>query len=234
MRVLGAALAILLLSLLASPALAQQPLLSIPLSSKPAEGAARLKPLHFPKIDARTSYTLSPEGLRAVANKSASGLIAPFRANVCPGVRLSWRWKIEQAPTGSGAPGKDGDDYAARMVAVFDYDPELYKWWERLARLLLSKEYKQLVPGAALEYVWSPAREPGARWDNPYTDKAKMIAVEGTPGKWSTHEADLCADYRKAFGREPPELVGIFLMSDADNSKSTARAVYGDVGVVGE
>ncbi|MCB0219425.1 MAG: DUF3047 domain-containing protein [Chrysiogenetes bacterium] len=223
------ALALLFLSL--APAAAQQPLLSLPLSSKPAEGAARLKPLHFPKIDAHTSYTLSPEGLRAVANASASGLIAPFRTEVCPGVRLSWRWKIERAPTGSGAPGKDGDDYAARMAAVFDYDPELYKWWERLARILLSKEYKELVPGAALEYVWSPAREPGARWDNPYTDKAKMIAVEGAAGEWSAHEADLCADYRKAFGREPPELVGIFLMSDADNSQSAARAVYGDVGV---
>ncbi|MCB0219336.1 MAG: hypothetical protein KDH09_06535, partial [Chrysiogenetes bacterium] len=58
----------------AAPARAQEPLLSLPLSSKPAEGAARLKPLHFPKIDARTSYTLSPEGLRAVANASASGL----------------------------------------------------------------------------------------------------------------------------------------------------------------
>lgn len=216
----------------AAGAHAQEPLARWPLSSNPAQALGRFEPLTFPKTPEHTRYLVTDEGVRAVAEGGASGLMARFEAAPCPALTLRWRWKIEQAPENSGAPGKGGDDYAARMVAVFDYDPALYQWWERLARLLVSEKFKSKIPGAALEYVWAPTRKSGARWDNPYTAKAKMIAVSGKPGAWSEHTADLCADYRRAFGRAPTKLVGIFLMSDADNSKSTARAVFGDVELV--
>ena len=48
-------------------------------------------------------------------------------------------------------------------------------------------------------------------------------------GQWVTAERDIVADYRRAFGTEPPPIVGIAIMSDSDNTGESARAWYGDV-----
>ena len=37
------------------------------------------------------------------------------------------------------------------------------------------------------------------------------------------------ADYREAFGEEPPPVVGIAIMSDSDNTGEKATAWYGDI-----
>ncbi|MEP1705203.1 MAG: DUF3047 domain-containing protein, partial [Marinobacter sp.] len=51
-------------------------------------------------------------------------------------------------------------------------------------------------------------------------------------GEWVTVERDIVADYRKAFDREPPKLVGVAIMSDSDNTGASATAWYGDVSLV--
>ena len=37
-------------------------------------------------------------------------------------------------------------------------------------------------------------------------------------GKWQPEKADLAADFRRAFGREPGPLVGIAISSDSDDT----------------
>ncbi|MDX1801592.1 MAG: DUF3047 domain-containing protein, partial [Marinobacter sp.] len=36
-------------------------------------------------------------------------------------------------------------------------------------------------------------------------------------------------DYRRAFGKAPPPIVGIGIMSDSDNTGESATAWYGDI-----
>jgi hypothetical protein len=43
------------------------------------------------------------------------------------------------------------------------------------------------------------------------------------------HQRDLTADYIKAYGYAPGNLIGIALMTDTDNTKSQTRAYYGDI-----
>jgi hypothetical protein len=43
------------------------------------------------------------------------------------------------------------------------------------------------------------------------------------------YERDIRADYRKAFGEEPGRLIAVGIMTDTDNTKSTAQAWYGPV-----
>lgn len=67
---------------------------------------------------------------------------------------------------------------------------------------------------------------------NPFTDDTMMIAVnsgEKELGQWVTVERDIVADYRAAFGEDPPPLVGVAIMSDTDNTGEMARAWYGDI-----
>ena len=47
------------------------------------------------------------------------------------------------------------------------------------------------------------------------------------------HERDIASDYRRAFGEEPGALTSIALMTDSDNTRSTTRAYYGEVRLVG-
>jgi hypothetical protein len=59
-----------------------------------------------------------------------------------------------------------------------------------------------------------------------------MIVVQngGTKsGQWGSQSLDLVADYRKVFGRQPPDIIGIALMADTDNTGEQAPAYYGDI-----
>ena len=58
------------------------------------------------------------------------------------------------------------------------------------------------------------------------------IVVEGGRarlGQWLAYERDVVADYRAAFGEDPPPISGVAIMTDADNTGDRASAWFGDV-----
>ena len=52
--------------------------------------------------------------------------------------------------------------------------------------------------------------------------------------QWLDYERDIRADYERAFGEAPGALVGIGIMSDSDNTRSTTQAWYGPVRLDGQ
>ena len=48
-------------------------------------------------------------------------------------------------------------------------------------------------------------------------------------GRWRDAERNVLEDFRRAFGREPPLLNGVALMTDSDNTGGRATAFYGDL-----
>jgi hypothetical protein len=48
-------------------------------------------------------------------------------------------------------------------------------------------------------------------------------------GSWLSYTRDIRADFEKAFGETPGALLGVGLMTDTDNTRSTTRAWYGKV-----
>ena len=50
-------------------------------------------------------------------------------------------------------------------------------------------------------------------------------------GQWRHHRRNLREDFIRAFGEEPGDLVAVAVMTDADNTKSLARAWYGPIKV---
>ena len=98
----------------------------------------------------------------------------------------------------------------------------------RLARSLHGVE----IPAAALNYVWDNRYPIGTIQPNAYTDRARLIVVESgdaKAGQWVTETRDIAQDFRAAFGEEPPDVVGIALAPDTDNTGETATAWYGDI-----
>jgi hypothetical protein len=44
-----------------------------------------------------------------------------------------------------------------------------------------------------------------------------------------SHEADLAADFRRAFGVEPPAVSAVIVSADTDNTGETTESYFGDI-----
>jgi len=197
------------------------------------------EPMEFPKIDRHSRYQLTDDNgeqvVKATTDNSASGLIA--RVSVEPGdsLILRWRWKVSNVYEQGNARKKEGDDYPARIYVAFEFEPDEAGFFERAKRKTVEVVFGEELPGNALNYIWANRLPVGEIVANPFTDTTMMVAVNsGTAntGEWVTVERDIVADYRKAFDREPPKLVGVAIMSDSDNTGASATAWYGDVRLV--
>lgn len=194
------------------------------------------EPLEFPKIEQHSQYELVREDgtqvVKATTSGGASGLIA--RLNVKPenSRMLSWRWKVSNVFEKGDAREKSGDDYPARIYVAFEFQPDKAGFFERAKRKTVELLFGEELPGNALNYIWANTLPVGEFIANPYTDKTVMVAVNSgskNVGKWVSIERNLVADYRQAFGENPPPIRGIAIMSDSDNTGEQARAWYGDI-----
>jgi len=163
-----------------------------------------------------TDYRLVKEDSRTVvkatSHDSASGMIRKIRFQPSKHRYLRWSWKIADTIKGGDEKAKGGDDYAARVYIVF---PGKFFWQMK-----------------AVNYIWANKLPIGEFVSSPYAADSKMVAVEsgnGKAGQWVTETRDLLADYRRIFGTDPHEAEAIAIMTDTDNTGSSAEAWFGDI-----
>lgn len=189
----------------------------------------------LPGIRRHTRYSLVRDGdavvLRADAEASMAGVAHPLKLDVRAHPVIEWRWKILNLLTKSDIATKGGDDYPARVYVLFDYDIRKLPFSVR-ARIRLARLYGADVPLAALCYVWDGKAAAGTSVWSAYTDRVRMIVAESggaNLGKWVTIRRDVAADFRAAFGEDPPAISGVVLATDTDNTGESATAFYGDI-----
>lgn len=215
---------------------ADTPLLT-PFSSA-AVGAALPAPWKqtaLPGVASHTEYALVRDGdavvLRAEAQASMSGVAHPLRLDVRAYPLIEWRWKVISLLKKSDIATKAGDDYPARVYVLFDYDIRKLPFSLR-AKIRLSRLAGADVPLAALCYVWDGKAAVGTSVWSAYTDRVRVIVAESGAanlGKWVTMRRDVVADFRTAFGEEPPAISGVVLATDTDNTGESTTAFYGDI-----
>ena len=172
-------------------------------------------------------YTVETEQkntyLSAKSVEACSGLF--YRISFDPKTlpMISWNWKVAQFPDKSTTRGpvetKKGwiekDDYAARVYIIF---PSL-----------------NFNKTKSIEYIWDEELPEETITTSPYFKNIKLIVVESgrkNMNKWVLEERNIYEDYKKAFGKAPSRNVGaIALMTDTDNTLSTAEALYKDIKV---
>ncbi|MDI9243816.1 DUF3047 domain-containing protein [Marinobacter sp. CHS3-4] len=225
----------MLLFLHPTPALTSDELFLAPFSTLQSL-APDWEVLKFPNIDRMTRYQLVQDSgqqvVKAWTDNSASGLIARVQIEPGDSLVLRWRWKVSSVYQEGNARSKDGDDYPARIYVAFEFEPNNASFFERAKRKAAALVFGEELPGNALNYIWANQLAKGTVMANAYTDTTQMIAVESGQsrvGQWVTEERDIVADYRQAFGSEPPRIVGVAIMSDSDNTGEAATAWYGDV-----
>ena len=188
--------------------------------------------LTFRRIARHTEYrTVDDDGktvVRADADASASGLIFRLSADARSRGMLHWRWKVSGTVPSSDPTRKSGDDYAARVYVTFEHPAGQVGMLERAARAMYGGD----LPHSGLNYIWATAGPVGRIVPNAYTERLRMLVVESGQdkvGRWVDEERDVYADYRRAFGSEPPPISGIAVMTDTDDTGGRATAFYGDV-----
>jgi uncharacterized protein YceK len=172
------------------------------------------------------------DAVMASADGSASMLRQQMRVPADQLQKVRFSWKVPQLIVNSDLALREGDDSPVRVVLAFEGDRS--KWSSKnamlseLTRVLTGEE----MPYATLMYVWSNQHVPESIVLNPRTDRIRKLVVESGPQKlkqWLDYERNIKADFERAFGEAPGALVGIALMTDTDNTRSSATAYYGPV-----
>ncbi|MEN8140864.1 MAG: DUF3047 domain-containing protein [Thermodesulfobacteriota bacterium] len=194
------------------------------------------QPFTFADHERATTYSPIVEGgkgvIKAESQAAASALVRKIRINPRSHPRLAWRWKVKEVVAAGALNSRARDDFAARLYVTFAYDPEQLNFWQRLKFNAIKLIYGEYPPSATLNYIWANKAAKGLITASPYTSRVKMIVVESGndhAGRWRQAERDILADYRQAFGRRPPAISGVGIMTDTDNTGSEATAWYGDI-----
>ena len=194
------------------------------------------KPLTFKKIERHTAYALVKEDhtevVKAVAEASASGLVREIKINPKEYPILQWSWKVSNILKKGDVHRKEGDDYPARLYITFEYDASQLGFFEKTKYEMIKLLYGQYPPIGAINYIWESKTPVGTMVPNPFTDRVMMFVVESGETKlnqWVNEKRNLYEDYQKAFGKEPPMISGVVIMTDTDNTGESAIAYYGDI-----
>jgi hypothetical protein len=194
------------------------------------------QPWHLAKFKRETAYRLvDADGrtvVRAHAESSASGLIYRVRFDPRDYPVIRWRWKVPALIEGADNSARNAEDSPVRIVVAFDGDPAKLPIMDRVALNQFRMLTKQTLPYATLMYIWENRATPGTVIENGHTSRIRMIVAdsgETNVGEWRSEERNLVADYRKAFGEDPPPVKWIGILTDTDNTRKTAAGYYGDI-----
>lgn len=165
-----------------------------------------------------TRYTWTREGnktfIRATSNGTASNLYYKIKYNPKQYPYITWQWLVDKIVAGGDATKKSSDDYSARIYVVF---PSF-----------------ALLNTRAINYIWANKLPKDRMIASPYAANNIMISVESglsEAGEWLTEIRNVYEDYRRAFGEDPPEVGGIAIMTDSDDTGESAAANYGPIAV---
>jgi hypothetical protein len=183
-----------------------------------------------------TRYRLEREDglvvVRADADRSASGLVAPIRFDASRTPVIRWRWKIDELVEDADNSAAATEDAPCRVVLAFDGDKSRLPLREQLfferVQLLSGHE----MPYATLMYIWGNREPVESVIVNPHTHRVrKLVATTGTEKsrQWVQIQRNYVEDFKRVYGEEPGRLLAVSIMTDTDNTGDTVTAWYGDI-----
>ncbi|MFO7913251.1 MAG: DUF3047 domain-containing protein [Desulfotignum sp.] len=198
------------------------------------------EPMTFDNIDRHTEYSLIKDNgrtvIKALSKNAASGMICSLQVDPTAYPVIKWRWKIDHVLKKADVTSKKGDDYAARIYVAFAFDPDTASFWERTRHKSAALFSKKEVPGTAINYIWATKASANTILPNPYVSESMMVVVKSgnaDAGKWISQERNIVEDYKKAFGRTPPEIIGVGIMTDTDDTGEETTGYYGPITLSG-
>jgi hypothetical protein len=204
------------------PALAQapaQPQISAPPDCLTIEDFAKARVGEFPgdwkprKDSGRDVYRVMEEkGLRFLrAASKGLGIQAAkqFEWDLGAYPWLAWSWRPREFPRGADERDSSTND---SPLAVYLLVP-----------------YSRITGPKAMKYIWSEKVPAGTHLNSNYGLTQALVLRMGAAGKddWVEEKVNVLADYKKFFGEsETPKPAGIAVLTDSDDTRSSAQGDY--------
>jgi hypothetical protein len=121
---------------------------------------------------------------------------------------LAWSWRPVEFPAGSDERQSKTNDSAVSVYAVFPHTSWSVK---------------------SLKYIWSAVVPVGTRLSSSAGLTQVLVIRNGTDrkGGWTEERVNILEDYKKFFDEaETPKASGIAILTDSDDTKSTAQGDY--------
>lgn len=170
------------------------------------------------------------DSVRAMADATGSILRHRHRIEPTDLGSISFSWNVPPPGAEANALLEKLDDVPVRVVLAFDGDRSRFSLKNALLSELSLLLTGEELPFATLIYTWSRVNKPGDVVLNDRTDRIRKLVVDsGDQGynQWLSHERDIRADYRKAFGEEPGALLSFAVFTEGERNEGQLQAFYG-------
>ena len=124
---------------------------------------------------------------------------------------LAWSWRPREFPKGADERDERGNDSA---LAVYMLVP-----------------HSRVAGPKAVKYIWSEKVAVGTHLASNGGLTQVRVLRSGTEGRgeWRQEKVNVLEDYRRYFdAKDPPKPIGIAVLTDADETKSSAAGDYAD------
>ena len=163
------------------------------------------------KEEGRTVYSIREEDGRRFLHALARGLGIQAGREVSWSLDaypiLAWSWRPVEFPRGGDERRSRTNDSALAVYAVFPGSPVSVK---------------------SLKYVWSRVVPVGTHLTSSAGNTQVRVLRTGADavGRWVDEQVNVREDYQRYFGTEPPRPAGIAVLTDSDETGSSARGDY--------
>ncbi|MBD0272227.1 MAG: DUF3047 domain-containing protein [Acetobacteraceae bacterium] len=142
---------------------------------------------------------------------------------------LSWRWRVDEGPPATDLTRRGGDDKALSVAVGFSgWPPDAGAWQRARHGIAQAAAGDRPLPRSVLLYVWGGTGREPALFAPPYLGGLARVRVlrpaDAPRGRWLPERVDLAADWRAAFGGEPPPVQEVALGTDVDDTASRVDA----------
>ena len=205
-------------------------------TARPGEEPRGWLPVRLMRLKKMTEYMLvdydGTTVMKAIANASASGLRHAVNVDLASMPWLQWRWKIPQLIEAANNTENHVEDSPARVIVTFEGGRDQLPPEEQLNYDLALAMTGNRMPYATLMYIWENRLPAGTIITHHMTSRVKMVVAgsgQRSLNAWHNERHNVLADYRRAFGEDPPRVASVGIMSDSDNTGASITAYFGDI-----
>ena len=186
---------------------------------------------HYSVVDLGGARVLKVEAIESYGNLVHALHVKPGAHAV-----LSWRWRVDKLIDSADITTRAGDDSVAKMCVLFGFNVSKLPISERARLTLAAVAAGEPVPSETLCYVWDNKLAVGTGLANAFTRRIRYVVLQSGVqrlGQWVSEQRDVGADHQRMFGDESageiPEIIGVAVSADADNTHGHGVAYFGDV-----
>lgn len=143
---------------------------------------------------------------------------------------LTWRWRVDAAPPGTDLTRRGGDDRAVSVAVGFQGWPTRATVWQRTQHAIAqARAGSHALPRSMLIYAWGGSGQEPPLFYSPWMGglgKVRILRNSMAPTqRWFEERVNLAADWRTAFGGDPPPLQEIAIGTDGDDTNARISAM---------